>query len=56
MSQAGTRIETNGSWRPAIAPSAVAGRPVTAARVKIGVAIEPNATGAVLAMRASDAA
>ena len=48
--------DTNGSCRPAIALSALAGSPVTAASVRIGVPIAPNATGAVLAMSASPAA
>ena len=49
-SQAGTISDTNGSCRPAIALSCIAGRPVTAASVRIGVPMAPNATGAVLAM------
>ncbi len=55
-SHAGIRIETIGSWRPAIAPSVAAGRPVTAASVRIGVPMAPKATGAVLAMSVRDAA
>ncbi len=55
-SHAGTISETNGSWRPAIALRVLAGMPVTAARVRIGVPIAPNATGAVLAMSDSPAA
>ena len=49
-SHAGTMIDTKGSWRPAIALSAPAGSPVTAASARIGVPIAPNATGAVFAM------
>ena len=49
-SHAGTISETNGSCRPAITPIVCAGMPVTAASVRIGVPIAPNATGAVLAM------
>ena len=49
-SHAGTISETKGSWRPANMPIVDAGMPVTAANVRIGVPIAPNATGAVLAM------
>src|SRR5688572_13655061 len=55
-SQAGTSSETNGSCRPAIAPSVSAGNSVTAASVRIGVPMAPNATGAVFAMSDSPAA
>src|SRR5437763_243128 len=50
-SQNGTRIETNGNWRPAIAESVTWSRPLTAASVTIGVPIAPQATGAVFARR-----
>src|SRR6478736_7348611 len=50
-SQKGTRIETNGSWRPAMAESVTSSRPLTAASVTIGVPMAPQATGAVLARR-----
>src|SRR5215471_4865076 len=50
-SQKGTSIETNGSWRPAIAESVNWSRPLTAASVTIGAPIAPQATGAVLASR-----
>ena len=49
--QNGTRIETNGNWRPAIAESVTWSRPLTAASVTIGVPIAPQATGAVFARR-----
>src|SRR5206468_4573596 len=55
-SHAGTISETNGSCRPAMIPIVVAGMPVTAASVRIGVPIAPNATGAVLAISESPAA
>src|SRR4051812_45915661 len=55
-SHAGTITDTKGNWRPAIAPRVAAGIPVTAASVRIGVPIAPNATGAVLAMSDSPAA
>src|SRR5436190_562830 len=45
-SHAGTMSDTKGSCRPAIALKAEAGMPVTAARVRIGVPMAPNATGA----------
>ena len=56
ISHAGTISETNGSCRPAIWLSVNAGNSVTAARVRMGVPMAPNATGAVLAMSASPAA
>ena len=49
-SHAGTISETIGSCRPAIALSTPAGISVIVARVRIGVPIAPNATGAVLAI------
>src|SRR5262249_61328377 len=55
-SHAGTSSDTNGSCRPAITPSVVAGMPVTAPRVRIGVPMAPKATGAVLAMSERPAA
>src|SRR5580765_1723261 len=54
-SQNGTRIDTNGNWRPAIDDSVTWSRPLTAASVTIGVPIAPHATGAVLASRFSTA-
>ena len=54
-SQNGTRIDTNGSWWPAIDDSVSWSRPLTAASVTIGVPIAPQATGAVLASRFSTA-
>src|ERR1019366_1395279 len=50
-SQKGTRIDTNGSWWPAILESVSSSRPLTAASVTIGVPIGPHATGAVFARR-----
>jgi hypothetical protein len=55
-SHAGTIRETKGSWRPAIWLIVIAGMPVTAASVMIGVAMAPKATGAVLAINESPAA
>jgi len=55
-SHAGTIRDTNGNCLPAIIPNVLAGMPVTAASVKIGVPIAPNATGAVFAMSDSPAA
>ena len=49
-SHAGTMSDTNGSWRPAMTPRVCEGIPVTAASVRIGVPMAPNATGAVFAM------
>src|SRR5919202_150657 len=54
-SQNGTRIEANGSCRPAIADSSSAGRPDACDRPTIGLPIAPQATGAVLASRFSTA-
>ncbi len=48
ISQKGTISEKRGSWRPAIALSCSRGRPVTLARVMMGVPSAPKATGAVL--------
>ena len=61
---AGISTEKNGSWRPTTAESSrvtlAASRPrigaISPPRVVIGVPIEPNATGAVLATSASTAA
>ena len=50
--QNGTRTEKNDNWRPTIAEIFNASRPVTCASVVIGMPSEPNATGAVLAIRA----
>ena len=50
-SQNGTRIDTHGNWRPAMADSVTSSRPLTAASVTMGVPIAPHATGAVLARR-----
>ena len=52
----GTTSASSGVWRPTIAPRSSWGRPVTWASVTIGTAIAPNATGAVLATSATDAA
>src|SRR6266550_2753076 len=54
-SQNGTRTDTKGSCRPAIAESVSWSSPLTAASVTIGVPIAPQATGAVLASRFSTA-
>src|SRR6266436_8426745 len=54
-SQNGTRIDTHGSCRPAMADKVTSSRPLTAASVTIGVPIAPHATGAVLARRLSTA-
>ena len=54
-SQKGTKMETKGNWRPAIAESVTWSRPLTAASVTIGVPMAPHATGAVLARRLSTA-
>ena len=50
--QNGTRTEKNDNWRPTIAEIFDTSKPVTWASVVIGMPSEPNATGAVLAMRA----
>ena len=59
----GTTAASSGVWRPTIAPRVSTVSPgsllaptVTVARVTIGVASAPNATGAVLATRATTAA
>ena len=52
----GTNSARIGVWRPTIAPRVSTGSSVTLPSVMIGVAIAPNATGAVLATRASTAA
>ena len=52
----GTTRARNGVWRPTIAPRSSFGRPVISDSVMIGVAIAPNATGAVLATSATAAA
>ncbi len=52
----GTISARKGVWRPTIEPRSSMGRSVWAASVTIGVAIEPNATGAVLPMRERAAA
>ena len=52
----GTISARNGVWRPTIAPRSSFGRSVRPASVTIGIAIAPNATGAVLATSATDAA
>ena len=56
MSQKGTMSEKKGSCRPTIELSAWRSRPVTLLIVVIGMPTLPNATGAVLPMRASFAA
>src|SRR5262245_683306 len=55
-SASGTNSARIGVWRPTIAPSVSLGRLVTLPSVRIGVAIAPNATGAVFAVNASTAA
>ena len=50
----GTISARNGVWRPTIAPRSSFGRSVSPASVMIGIAIAPNATGAVLATSATD--
>ena len=52
----GTISARNGVWRPTIPPRSSSGSSVWAASVTIGVAIEPNATGAVLPISESAAA
>ncbi len=52
----GTNTASRGVWRPTIAPRSSFGRSVREASVTIGVAIAPNATGAVLATSATAAA
>jgi hypothetical protein len=52
----GTKAAMIGVWRPPMAPSVSVDKPDTLARVMIGVAIAPNATGAVLATNARTAA
>jgi len=52
----GTISARNGVWRPTIMLRWCTGRPDTCASVVIGIAIAPNATGAVSATSASDAA
>ena len=52
----GTIRARKGVWRPTIAPRSPLSRPVMSDSVTIGMAIAPNATGAVFATSASDAA
>ena len=52
----GTISATNGVWRPTIEPRSCLSSPVTWASVTIGMAIAPNATGAVFATSATAAA
>src|SRR6201998_3306665 len=52
----GTKAAKIGVWRPTMAPSVSVGNPDVLARVMMGVAIAPYATGAVLATSASTAA
>ena len=52
----GTITASSGVWRPTIAPRSSGDRPVTSPSVVIGMAIAPNATGAVFATKASAAA
>ena len=56
ISTSGTTRARNGVWRPTMAPRSSEGRLVTSDSVMIGVAIAPNATGAVLATSATAAA
>ena len=46
----GTMTAKNGAWWPTTAPIRAGSRPVSTPAVVIGMAIAPNATGAVLAM------
>ena len=55
-SQNGISTESNGSMRPQVALSASTSSPVTALKVRNGVPMPPQATGAVLAIRQSKAA
>ena len=55
-SASGTSSARIGVCRPTIAPSVSTGSSVTLPSVMIGVAMAPNATGAVLATKASTAA
>ena len=50
----GTNSASSGVWRPTIAPRSSFGISVSPASVTIGIAIAPNATGAVLATSATD--
>ena len=52
----GTNSASSGVWRPTIAPRSSCGSSVSSASVMIGVAMAPNATGAVLATSATAAA
>ncbi len=52
----GTTADKIGVWRPTMAPKVSVGKPETFASVMMGVAIAPNATGAVLATSDSAAA
>ena len=52
----GTNSASSGVWRPTIAPRSSFGSSVRPASVTIGIAIAPNATGAVLATSATAAA
>ncbi|MCY1179271.1 hypothetical protein D9M73_196630 [compost metagenome] len=55
-SQNGTKTDSNGSWRPAMAPILKASMPVTWPATMIGMPRAPKATGAVLAIRHRPAA
>ena len=52
----GTNSASSGVWRPTIAPRSSLGRPGDLGSVTIGMAIAPNATGAVFATSATAAA
>ena len=56
MRISGTNSARIGVWRPTIAPRSSFGSPVISPSVMIGMAIAPNATGAVLATSATAAA
>ena len=52
----GTNSASSGVCRPTMAPRSSLGRPVISASVTMGMAIAPNATGAVFATSATAAA
>jgi len=55
-SQNGIKTESRGRIRPQVPLSASTSSPVTALKVRSGVPIPPQATGAVLAIKQSKAA
>ena len=56
ISTNGMTSASSGVWRPTIAERSSLGSPVTSASVVIGMAMAPNATGAVSATSATAAA